>query len=99
MAYTYEQMVPAPLILLPAKEVMADRAKPTIPHGIEFRKYRLKNNMTVNCHLIHPSPESAYRNYIEEQIFNTSLKGPYDLATKWICAKEYLQTNAREVSE
>jgi len=99
MAHSYENMVPAPAVLLPAKEVIEKPYSTTRPHGVHFKLYLLKDNMTVYCHLIQPSPVSAQTDYIANQIRDASFYGPYDLATKWIIAKDYAKENMTEVKE
>lgn len=97
-AYRYEQVLPAPLLMLPATECTINSASETLhplaPKG--FTQIVLKDNKNALAKLFAPEPIEDFSSLCAQLCRKYSIHGPWELTRPWLEASSYVEQYLRD---
>ena len=88
-AVNYEDIVPAPLVLLPAREISGKAGHIEFPVS-DIHNIILKDGGTMSAKLLFPSPIDGFYELVLLRAEQLALNGPYLVATAWNNARDFL---------
>ncbi len=97
-AYSYEQLIPAPLVLLPTKELVSKDSAIVPSRAQPVEAVELKGGGIMEGKLIWPTPEDSYLRFVRERSREALVHGPPLVAEAWARANEFVQKrSARQI--
>lgn len=90
-AHRYEGLMPAPLALVPKKEMIDPRHPTKFDWEVLTEKLSLKDGMVMDGMLVMPSPIEWFATLVDRKLGEHAISGPYDVALAWMKAREFIR--------
>ena len=99
-AYSYEQALPAPLLLLPAKEITVNSTSGRLHPWLKgFTTIELKGNKNALAKLFAPEPIEEFSGLCERLCHKYLIHGPWEFAGPWLDACRYIERYHKDTRE